>query len=119
MSSSVAGIFALMVLVVPLLAAVTAIVTGVMARKQIARSQGALKGKGMALAGIICGAISLLGATVIGTAVTFAVMRTSDMLEEEAEAAAAAEAQAKQLQREYEAKAEAAERALEQAEEGK
>ncbi|MHC5020748.1 MAG: hypothetical protein ACYTGX_11665 [Planctomycetota bacterium] len=41
MSNSVAGIFGLMVLVVPLLASVVAIVTGVMARKQIARSQGA------------------------------------------------------------------------------
>ncbi|MBZ5736851.1 DUF4190 domain-containing protein [Nocardioides mangrovi] len=35
------------------------IVFGVLARKDIATSSGALKGAGMALAGIICGAVAL------------------------------------------------------------
>lgn len=47
-------------LLLPIIAGVTAIVTGVMARKQIARSDGAVKGGGMAIAGIVCGSLCLL-----------------------------------------------------------
>jgi len=54
------GIIGVFILLVPILAAIVAIVTGVLARKQIARSDGALKGRGMALSGIIMGTISLL-----------------------------------------------------------
>jgi hypothetical protein len=42
------------------LVSVGAIVTGVLGRKQIAESQGRQKGSGMALAGVILGAVGLL-----------------------------------------------------------
>lgn len=54
------SIIGLAILLLPIIAGVTAIVTGVMARQRIARAGGALKGAGMALAGILCGALCLL-----------------------------------------------------------
>ena len=67
-------LMALMVLLAPI-AAIVAVVTGVMARKQIARSDGELKGRGMAMAGIVTGTISLLVAA--GITALMVVMATS------------------------------------------
>lgn len=92
MNSAVAGIVGIMVLLAPLLAAVTAIVTGLMARKQIARSEGSLTGKGMATTGIVLGSVSLLGATVLTTLIVVLAQRTvadARALQAEADAAAA------------------------------
>ncbi len=98
----VAGIVGIMIFVAPLLAALTAIVTGLMARKQILRSEGALKGRGMAMTGIVCGALSLLiaaGATALFVVMAASMARNaqsqrSEMLDtiDEAEAAAGSEA---------------------------
>jgi hypothetical protein len=44
---------------------IAAVVTGVLARKQIAESQGRIKGGGMALAGLVLGVISIVIAAVV------------------------------------------------------
>lgn len=48
------------VVALPLLLGITAIAAGVAARKRIRRTGGELTGGGLALAGIICGSISLV-----------------------------------------------------------
>ncbi len=54
----------------PMLAALVAIVTGHMARGEIRRSQGALQGDGLALTGLILGYVNLL----LGVLVILAIM---------------------------------------------
>ena len=44
---------------------IAAVVTGFLARKQIAESQGFLKGDGMAMAGLVLGVISIVVAVVV------------------------------------------------------
>ena len=44
---------------------IAAVVTGFLARKQIAESQGHLKGGGMATAGLVLGVISIVLAVVV------------------------------------------------------
>jgi hypothetical protein len=57
----VAGAFAILAG----LAGGAALAGGLVARRQIARSQGRLSGRGLALTGVICGAVGL-GLTVLG-----------------------------------------------------
>ena len=64
----------------PLVLALTAIGTGVVARREIERSRGTLGGGGAALAGIICGALALCVAavfTVMGLAAVAGISRTT------------------------------------------
>ncbi len=57
----------------PMLAAVVAIVAGHMARGEIQRSAGAIEGDGLAVAGLILGYLNLLIGIVVVAAVMFGV----------------------------------------------
>ena len=52
-------------IVLPLVAAIIAIVAGHMARGEIRRSQGTINGDGMALAGLILGYVNILVGVVV------------------------------------------------------
>ncbi len=58
----------------PLLAAIVAIVSGHMARAEIRRSQGALQGDGLALAGLILGYGNLLLMVAVVLAIAMGVL---------------------------------------------
>jgi hypothetical protein len=58
-----------------LIAAIAAIILGILARKEIARSGGVQTGNGMAVAGIATGAVSIV--LVIALLVTWIVFRTT------------------------------------------
>lgn len=82
MASSQAGAALLMLLVglAPIVLALVAVVAGLVARRRIRQSDGALRGDGLAMAGIICGAITLLvaaGLTALGVAGWAAGARTA------------------------------------------
>lgn len=68
--SLIAGILGLTLF--PLLGSIVALITGSMARKEIAASRGALGGEGLAKAGVILGWIGV-GLSVIGCCVAAAV----------------------------------------------
>lgn len=57
-------------ILVPVIGAIVAIITGHMARSEIRRSGGAIEGDGMAVAGLVLGYVSLL----LGLAVLFFVI---------------------------------------------
>ncbi len=83
-------VLSLLVLVLLLASAIGAVVTGVSARKRIARNAEELRGSGLALAGIALGSLGLLlwaGGTAL---VVLLAIRESRMAREEAAAAAAA-----------------------------
>jgi hypothetical protein len=57
-------------ILVPVIGAIVAIITGHMARSEIRRSGGAIEGDGLAVAGLVLGYVSLL----LGLAVLFFVI---------------------------------------------
>lgn len=75
-----AALLLLLVGLAPVVLGLVAVVAGVVARRRVRQSDGTLRGEGLAMAGIICGAITLLavaGLTALGVAGWAASARAS------------------------------------------
>lgn len=68
--SLIAGVLGLTLF--PLLGSIVAVITGVMARREIRETAGAIQGEGLATAGMVLGLVGL-GLTVVGLCVAGAI----------------------------------------------